>query len=484
MKFFDREYELKEAKELEKLGSRMLVIYGRRRIGKTALIKELFKNSNAKNLYLFVPKNAKINIVMEEFEEEARKALNLKAYEKIGSFKELLDILLDKSKQEKILVAFDEFQNFLYIYPEAVDIMQREWDLKHDSSNLSIIISGSTIGLIKKMFAEQGASLFKRAYNMVELEELDLGRSFELMSSLGIEKFEDRLRTYFLFGGVIFYYSLIDYYGLHTFNDIVERLLISPVAPLKDIVKMDLLEAFGNGSPTYFAILEAIANGKNTNNEAATYAQIKETSLPSYLYDLQEMLGIVETITIPTAVPKRGSKKNWLSITDNFYKFWFSIIGANYGLYEANDMERLRQQIYARLPLFEGKAFEEFAQKFIKYTSKALFLIDRIGRWWGKDPSKPKGMNQEEIDVVALNEKSKDILFAECKWSNEKVGKELYEELKRKAKLVQWHNDDRYEHYALFSKSGFTDEMKSIAEKEHVMLFNLEAIEKILWQSK
>ncbi|MGC9001120.1 ATP-binding protein, partial [Caldisericum sp.] len=480
MKFFDREYELKEAKELEKPRSRLLVLYGRRRIGKTALIKELFKNSNAKTLYLFIPKNTKINIAMEGFEEEVRRALNLKEYEKIDNFAELLNILFDKSKQEKIIVAFDEFQNFIYFYPGAVDILQREWDLRQDSSNLSIIISGSTIGLIKKMFVEHGAPLFKRAYNMVELKELDLGKSFELMSSLGIKEFEDRLRAYFMFGGVIFYYSLIDYYGLHTFNDIIERLLISPVAPLKDIVKMDLIEAFGNGSPTYFAILEAIANGKNTNNEVAAYAQIKETSLPAYLYDLQEMLGIIETVTIPTVVPKKGSKKNWLAITDNFYKFWFNIIGANYDLYEANDMDRLRQKIYARLPLFEGKAFEEFAQKFIKYIEKSLFPVERIGRWFGKDPSKQKGMNEEEIDVVALNEKSKDILFAECKWSNEKVGVELYEELKRKSKLVQWHNNERHEHYALFSKSGFTEEMKRIAEKERVLLFDLEAIEKAL----
>ncbi|MGC8680087.1 MAG: ATP-binding protein [Candidatus Micrarchaeia archaeon] len=477
MKFFDREYELKEVMELEKPGSRMFVIYGKRRVGKTALIKEMFKNSNAKKIYLFVPKNEKINIAIEGFAEEVRKTLNLKKYEKIDSFAELLELLFDRSKYEKILVAFDEFQNFNFIYPEAIDILHKEWDLKHDSSNLSIIISGSTIGLIKKMFVDRGASLFKRAYNIMELEDLDLEKSFALMSNLGIEKFEDKLMIYFLFGGVIFYYSLIDYYGLHTFKEVIERMFISPVAPLKDIVKMDLLEAFGSGAPTYFAVLEAIAIGKNTNNEAASYAQIKETSLPNYLYDLQEMLGIIETATIPTTTPKRGSKKNRLIITDNFYKFWFNIIGTNYSFYEANDMNRLREQIYSRLSIFIGRAFEEFVQKFIQYKSKELFSIDRIGRWWGRDPSKPKGMNEEEIDVVALNEKSKKILFAECKWRNEKVGIEIYNELKRKARLVQWYNKERREYYAIFSKSGFTEALKKIANEEHLLLFDLGAIE-------
>ncbi|MGC9129569.1 MAG: hypothetical protein ACP5GB_01665, partial [Candidatus Micrarchaeia archaeon] len=95
MESFDREYEPKEAKELEKPRSRLLVLYGRRRIGKTALIKELFKNSNAKTLYLFIPKNTKINIAMEGF-EEVRRALNLKEYKKIDNFAELLNILFDK----------------------------------------------------------------------------------------------------------------------------------------------------------------------------------------------------------------------------------------------------------------------------------------------------------------------------------------------------------------------------------------------------
>jgi AAA+ ATPase superfamily predicted ATPase len=98
----------------------------------------------------------------------------------------------------------------------------------------------------------------------------------------------------------------------------------------------------------------------------------------------------------------------------------------------------------------------------------------------GDNLEKTKGENQEEIDVVALNEKTKDILFAECTWSNEKVDTDLYNDLKRKAKLVQLHNDNRVEHYALFSKSGFTNEIKAIAKKEHLLLFDLEVIEKTL----
>ena len=482
MRFFDREHELTEARELEKSGSRMLVVYGKRRVGKTALIKELFKGSKAKKLYFFVPKNENIGSVLGTYDTQAREELGLKEYEKIGSMNDLIKVLFEYSKKEKIIVAFDEFQNFSYIYPEAIDMLQREWDMQHDTANLSIAISGSVMGMIRGIFVERGSPLFKRAYNMIELKELSMEKAFELMSQLGIARFEDKLNLYLIFGGVIFYYSLIDYYGVQTFDEAIKKLLLSPVAALKDIVKSDMIEAFGNGAATYFSILEGIALGKNTNNEVASYAGLKETSLSKYINDLKSLLGVIDTVTLPTKEFKRGSKKNTLVITDSFYNFWFYAISRNYSYYEIGDMDGLERKLGEALPRFSGFAFEKFAHRFVEFLSKKgiIFHIDRVGNWYGKDLEKPKGMNREEIDVVAIGKKSKDILFAECKWQSGPVGLDVYKELKRKAKLVQWHNADRNEHFALFSRSGFTKAMREQAKKDGAMLFDLEAIEKAL----
>ena len=466
-------------KELEKKGSRMLILYGKRRVGKTSLIKKLFDDSESKKLYFFVPKNERINGVISSYAAIAKTALNLKEYERIESFSDLIKLLLEYSKQEKIIVAFDEFQNFSYIYPEAIDILQREWDMRDESSNLSLVASGSVMGMIKDIFMNKNAPLFKRAYNMIEIKELGIEKAFALMSVLGIESFEDRLRLYFLFGGVIFYYSLIDYYDVHSFGEAAERLLLSPVAPLKDTVKNDMIEAFGNGSATYFSILEGIALGKNTNNEIAAYAQLKETSLSQYIYDLRSMIGVIDVITIPTKEFKSGSKKNKFVITDNFYRFWFAAVNRNYSYYEINDMNGLSAKLNEALSIFNMDAFERFAIRFIEFlsTNGSLFHIDSIGAWWGRDQSKTRDKNREEIDIVAINKKLKYILFAECKWTNEPVGTHLYEELKRKSALAEWNNRGRKEHFALFSKSGFTDSMKEIAKKEQVLLFDLKAIE-------
>ena len=482
MEFFDRKYELAETEELTKKGSRMLVLYGKRRIGKTALIAELFKHTESKNLYFFVPKNERISSVLENFASMTKDALGLKEYEKITDFSDLIKLLFDYSKKDKIIVAFDEFQNFNHIYPQATDILQKEWDALKEQSNLSLLISGSVVGMIKDMFMGKGSPLFGRAYNVMELREFGIEETFELMDRIGVKDIEDKLRLYFMFGGVISYYVLMDYYGLKSFEEVVDRLLLSPVTPLKDIVKNDMIEAFGNSAPAYFSILESIASGKNRNNDIAAYVQLKETSVPQYISDLKSLLGIVDSITLPTKKIKPGSKKNALEITDNFYNFWFEVIWKDYKYYEMQDIEGLRKRIYGQISVFNGRAFERYAQGLIKVLSKreVMFGIDRIGNWWGRDPSKPNGLNEEEIDIVAINDKTKDILFAECKWTNSKVGPDTYEELKRKGGLVQWHNDSRKEHYALFSKAGFTEEMEKAAKKEKVMLFDLDAIAEAL----
>ncbi|MGC8680402.1 MAG: DUF234 domain-containing protein, partial [Candidatus Micrarchaeia archaeon] len=209
--------------------------------------------------------------------------------------------------------------------------------------------------------------------------------------------------------------------------------------------------------------------------EIANKVGIKNTSLSKYLRKLQDIGFVGKEVPV---TERRSSKKSLYYMQDNFLNFWFSFVHRNRGLIENGKHDELNKILETELSKFIGKAFEKLIRENISHFSP--FNVERSGRWWGKDPSRPRGMNEEEIDVVALNEKSKDILFAECKWSNDKAGVEIYNELKRKANLVQWYNNERHEHYALFSKSGFTEEMKRIAEKERVLLFDLDAIEKAL----
>ena len=177
-----------------------------------------------------------------------------------------------------------------------------------------------------------------------------------------------------------------------------------------------------------------------------------------------------------TANEIRKSKKGVYRIRDNFIDFYFKELKRSIAYKNA-------ERIINDLDFIAQLRFESFAREMLAFMSKTGIVkitFTKIGRWWGFNPEKKSSGNQEEIDVVALNEDTKDILFGECKWSNSKIGKEVYYDLKKKASFVQWHNNERHEHFALFSKSGFTEEMKEIAKKEGVMLFDLEAIEKAL----
>ena len=107
------------------------------------------------------------------------------------------------------------------------------------------------------------------------------------------------------------------------------------------------------------------------------------------------------------------------------------------------------------------------------------FKSARRSRWWGRTPGKPSGENEEEIDIVALNSASKEILFGECKWRNAKVDTDVYASLKNKAAIVDWNMKHRKEHFAIFSKSGFTDRMAELAKEEKVCLFDLNALKKL-----
>jgi hypothetical protein len=483
MEFFNRGEELDELNRLEKDGSRMLVIYGKRRVGKTSLIKRLFDRTDARHIYLFVARSSKIDNLVADYLNLVKNELGLKVYEKAESFDELLQLLFEYSKKEKLIVAFDEFQNFLSVDPSAIDTLQKNWDLMHDRSNLSIIVSGSVVGMIKKIFVELNAPLFKRAYNTLNLKELDLQKTFQLMGILGVKGMKDKMELYFLFGGVIYYYALSEEYSVRSADDAISKLLMAPNAPLKNEVNDGIIEAFGKASPTYFLVLEAIANGKNTNNEIAAYAGIKETSLFPYIDDLKTMLGVINASGIATETQKSGSKRNRYFVDDSFYSFWFRFINKNLGYYEIGDFRALKLVIAEGIKLFNGAQFERVARELVALLNRKGtlgFEVNRIGRWWGKNPGREKGRDREEIDVVALNDKTGDILFAECKWTNEPVGPGLYSDLKRKSGLVQWHNDKRREHYALFSKSGFSAEMQEAAKKEGVLLFDLDAVERVL----
>ena len=478
MRFVDRAEELSSLNDsYSAKGSNLVVIYGRRRIGKTELIRRFGESKGARFVYYFCD-NASISEQTGRISHLVGKALGDDELMEIGAANlEAIFYRISKSKtQYKLIIALDEFQNLPKLDGAILSMLQKAWDLYvKDSANLMLILSGSSISMMRHEALNYSAPLYGRSTSIFRLKPLGFEYAMELTpKNAGII---DRLYTYFIFGGIPAYYAAIAAsvkdYDRTGIEEIVKQMLkegsifgSEPGLLLSEEVRNDT---------RYMQILELIANGINKPGEIASKIGIAHGNLNKYM-DLLEYIGLVRKELPVTIDALRKSKRGIYAITDNFIDFYFKML--------KKEIEGRRDpaSIIKGLDFMAQPRLEGMAKEFLIFLSKKgmLFPIDRVGRWWGADASRKSSGNQEEIDVVALNASTRDILFAECKWGAKPIGADVYTGLKRKAKLVNWHNGNRKEHFALFSKSGFNDEMRALAEKDGALLFDPEAIEKAL----
>jgi len=478
MRFVDRKEELSSMNDsYSAKSSNLIVIYGRRRIGKTELIRRFGNEKEARFAYYFCD-NTPISEQIKRISYSVGKAIGDDELIEIGAANlEAIFYRISKSKiPYKIILALDEFQNLTKLDPSIPSVLQKAWDLYiKGSEKLMLMLSGSSISMMRSEVLNYSAPLYGRSTSIFRIKPL----SFEYAMELTPKNADiiDRLYAYFILGGIPAYYAAI-----------ASNLKDYDNASIEDIVKNMLREGsiFGSepnlllseevrNDARYMQILELIANGVNKPSEIASKIGVAHGNLGKYI-GLLEYIDLVKKELPVTIDALRKSKKGIYSITDNFIDFYFKMLKKEF------EGRRDPTAIIKGLDFIAQARFEGMAKDFLVFLSKngKVFPIDKIGRWWGADQSRKSGENQEEIDVVAFNTSTNDILFAECKWSARPVGVDVYIELKRKAKLVNWRNSNRKEHFALFSKSGFDYDMKELSKKEGILLFDPEIIEHTL----
>ncbi len=387
MKFYNREKERGLMEQLYRSGPSFLVITGRRRVGKTELIKEFCKDKSA--LYYYVDQNKSIDILMEEFGRFTAANLNLPEYIRLNTPEALLEFLLSYDKP--LVVVFDEFQRFLKIHPSFISQMQRFWDLKGKDSRIFLVISGSSVGMIRKIFLEGGAPLFKRADNILTLRPFGPAECFTILKDLGITDPAVRLDLYLLFGGTIYYYPFLFKYGCTDLTSSLESLVLSDMAPLRREMSDVLIEEFGKEHTAYYEILAAIAQGKCAQKEIADYTHLEPTSLPPYLRDLIDLMGIIE-YRVPVTEMDRRSKMGRYLFSDNFFRFYARYIYRNMSLYQSGQYGPIKDRVLQDWRGFSGWAFEEMVRTLLREELAARY--ERIGSWWNR--------RGDEIDLLAL----------------------------------------------------------------------------------
>ncbi len=455
MKFVDREAELNALERLWKKESpEFFVIYGKRRVGKTELIKQFMKNKP--HIYFLAekisePENLKIlgNLVGEHFDDSI---LVAKGFD---SWSIAFEYLGKKIKQRTILV-IDEFPYLAEVNKGISSIFQAGWDEYLKNTPIFLILCGSSIAMMENEVLAHKSPLFGRRTGQMLLKTFNFKQASMFFPNLS---FEEVLPYYSILGGNPSYLNRIDQQKSWKEN-LIDQFLY-PTSPLYNEVEFLLQEELREPR-NYFAILKAIAFNKTKIGEIVNETGFEKSFLHKYIFVLEDLQIIEKEVPVTEKNPLK-SRKGIYKLQDQFFKFWFKYILPNKSRIEEGKINYVLNLVKEDLNSLTAENYERVACEIINERENEIFIFDRVGRWWDKN---------EEIDLVALNESENKILFGEVKWSNKPVGINVYEDLKRRAKLVQWGTNNRKEYYCLFSKRGFTPDMIEKAKKEEVMLFH------------
>jgi len=423
MRFIDRKAELNELNAMQKLSNNklfVLAVYGLRRVGKTRLLLEFLKKGG---IYFFVNRNKTSDDLLLEFQEILKTNKVLGELETLPSWEKFFEICTTRPLPP---LAFDEFQNFVYVQPSILGSLQKNIDL-HENNPGFIIISGSLIGLMKKTFQNVKEPLYGRIKRGIRLNPLNITSCFEAGKELELEKAEI-VKLYLLFGGYPKYYIAIEDFDLKgkTALEIIDALLLSKSAPLDEEVTTILSQEFGGRSGIYYSILEAIAMGNNRLSSIAGYLNVPVTSITRQIGELKDNFELIEI-----EKPYQG-KRGIYVIKHPLLEFWFSQIYKNFSDYASRNPDFILK-VKENLNCYYGRAFERAAREMLV----AKLNLSKAQRQWGKIPNAEKGKDTYEIDLIGSSMKLSCVF--EIKWQELTYTEtlRLLEQLADKAKFVQ-----------------------------------------------
>ncbi len=468
LKFIGRKSELEFLeKSYEKKGPQILVIYGRRRSGKTELIKQFIEQKEA--IYFLADQRGVVKNI-ERFIKDIEHFFGLDPL-KIDSFEEAFRVVVKNVNRKRLIIAIDEFSYLIEKDPSLKSVFQFIIDEILRETNIFLILCGSSISMMEKGVLSYKSPLYGRRTGQIKLMPLPFMQVREFFPKYSIEQV---IELYSVLGGIPAYLNLFDP-EMDLSSNIRETFFIKEHLFYQEpeiILKEELREP-----KVYFNLLDAMARGKTKLTDIANTAGINVKDVSPYIGSLIE-LDLVEKTQLVTE-QKARSKKTLYGLKDNFFRFWFRFILENKEKIERGRTAEVSQEIQRDFSGYVGKTFEKICVDFLwKHPS---FSFTTVGNWWGGMRDTETGERKTiEIDIVALNRNTKEILFGECKWQNKKIDVNTYKQLLEHKEYVNWNNEKRKEYFVLFSKSGFTDAMKRIAQRDNVMLYDLTDIERVL----
>ena len=453
--FVDRSSELRTLeKEYARAGSSFVVVYGRRRVGKTELISQFISDKHAL-YYLATEEPEQQNL--ESFQLLAADFLNspLLRNARVNRWEDIFRELAAActSSGEKTVIVIDEFQYLGKANPAYPSVFQRIWDTTLKDAPIMLIVCGSLISLMKDQVLSEKSPLYGRRTAQIRLGQIPFSHYSDFFPGKTMRELVER---YAVTGGVPKYIELFE--DKNNIAEAIEENVLDKNGFLYDEPNF-LLRGEVNDIGPYFALIRSIAAGARKSSEIAQRFGIKQTSLPKYLKTLIE-LDILERETPITEANPDKSKKSLYRIKDNFIAFWFAFVLPNISYLETGHTKVAEQKIASNFVdshvsfVYENVCRQRLWE--MADSGSLPFTPERVGKWWA---------GSAEIDVAALCANEHAALWGECKFWKSPVGANVLKSLEAKAKTVPWKRNERHDQFVLFSIGGFTEELTALADK-------------------
>lgn len=449
--FVNREGELMRLeKRYQSKKAELIIVYGRRRVGKTRLLREFSRN---KASIFFLADLNPDNFQTDRFTEVLYKHTGdsfLKT-QKLGSWDAIFEYISKLTVKRKLLVVIDEFPYLISANPAVPSILQRYWDERLSTTKICLVLCGSYISVMEQKVLGYRSPLYGRRTAQLMLTPFDF---FEFAKFFRKMKIRELMEYYAVCGGIPAY--IMQFRGSNIWQEIRQEIL-QVDSYLYDEIPFLLNEELREPS-NYFAILQAIAFGKTKLNEISQMAKIESSKTIRYL-DILRDLRIVQRIVPSTEKMPHKSRRGLYKISDYFARFWFRFVYPNRVFIESGEQNYvIKHKIKPFFSMHVSSVFENICIEFLKKER----AFNYIGRWWHREV---------EIDIVGTSENSR-FIFGECKWSTRPVGMNIVDRLFEKIDYFKMNYKGKVKKYevVLFSKSGYTRKCMQEARRLNLRL--------------
>ena len=451
--FFGREEELKELNTLyKKNGFKFVVVYGRRRVGKSTVIQKFIDEGKKPNIsFMALEQNNKLNM-------EAFSAAVLSRYgaakdylSSFDSWDKAFEYIAKQAGNRKLILFIDEYPYLAGANKAISSILQKCADSIFRATNITLILCGSSMSFMENQVLGSKSPLYGRRDIQFKIEPFDYYESASFFKSYSNE---DKAVAYGVAGGIPLYL-----YRLKTNGSIekgIKNEFLKRNGMLYEEPRNLLMQELRNPM-IYNAIIKSIAGGATKLNDIAARSGEESKKVSKYLTRLISLHLVKKEFPVMNTLERNSLYR----LSDNMFRFWYRFVIDNSMNIESGMFDHIyNEKIRSQLPEYMGHIFEDICIQYMKRQNRVLalpFVFDKIGRWWGNNPLEKK---QEEIDFIALN--GNKAIFGECKWKNT-VSVDVFNALKIKAEMFRQF-DKKY--YYIFSKSGFSESLQAAAAQD------------------